>query len=619
MPEDNKKTDFTKRHEETLRNYYAEAKERSDQLKSVNVENQEFYEGRDAELERRKDNAEVERSAVFVHELKPAIDTRVASAVAKVEKDEYPVKFRPKSLEAAAQDRDQTAWITKQINEQMRDCGYMSDGFSEHILGAEIYRTPSTVKVGWEFHWEKEAVTVNPFGSAAEFIRDAVLALSQGRRIPSLKPKVRYEDRYKGGRPYAQWLSPETFLYEPGVSNFHKDSMYVFNEEYVTFNKLMSLAHHNDWDHAKLKANEDDLKRGTGELKDSVAEEVQSGKGEGTVHGYRDDKILIAEGTIVTYEDDGRKKYNDIVFIADKYLVFNEPAAHELVGFPYVPITANRMPGTIEALSSIDICKDMQRLYNEVFNSWLDYMTYRIFPPFKVPMNFRFKSTPIYGPGRFWYCTDPDALQSVIENPGSAPELVSLMGAVASNIRRTLAASDTQQGFNQSPHEKATVAKLRFASSAQRSVPVYKDYGMAIVSIADMFMKLNQQHNPDPHNYVINGGVLIDVPSLTSVSDPESEKQDALFLYQSALSNPIYANPSGQIQIRNMWEKVVRLISPYDVDDFVPTEEEIKQQLTAALKGRMAVMDKASIMEQMSLENNQAQQITQPQEAPTNA
>ena len=113
---------------------YSEAKKRHDELNDTNIENRLFYEGQDRVLDERGASTKVKRSNLFVHQLTPAIDTRVGDIISKVEEREFPVPFRPKEENPTSESRDNALWIERTINRQMRECGYLTDIFREPAL-----------------------------------------------------------------------------------------------------------------------------------------------------------------------------------------------------------------------------------------------------------------------------------------------------------------------------------------------------------------------------------------------------------------------------------------------------------------------------------------------------
>ena len=586
---------------EYCKRIYAEARRRNDDLKEINRENRLLYEGIDENLEKRKSDPNVERSSVFVPELKPAIDTRVSSVITKVEEREFPVTFRPDYENPTPEQKDQALNIERIINGQLRECGYLSGGdetddsiFKDHILSAEMYRSPSTVKVGWESVYEKEPQVIEPSEQEIEG------AFAVGRTPPA--PTVRFIDKYKGGRPVVDLLEPDEFLYEPGISNFQKDSEYAIHAIWVSWSKLMSMAQEFNWDIKKLKKLKEEIidSDSGGETEERFEDSVEGEKGIGFQHGIRDGKILITENYVRIYNEAGEEEIHQAVMVALKEIISNKRAPHKGIKFSFVPLTSNRLPGTIEGLSTVDVGKQLQFLYNETFNQHLDGVSYRLFPPIIQESGTTFKEKPRWEPGALWKVTNPEGLRPFIENPGPMPDLVKIEEAVSAKLRNTTNAEDTSQGFQAQEYEKATATKLRASGSARRSMPTHKRYGEALIRVAKIFLALNQQYREDGAGFVM--ALVIDVPSLTNVSDPEAEKQEMILLLSQAMQSPLYQGPVGQLKIRNMTEDMFRLFKKIDTDRYVPSEEEVKQEISDRAAVQSAMQEKEAVQEQIGLE-----------------
>jgi len=587
---------FDEDAEQFVMSCYDEAIKRHSQLHPINVENNEFYEGIDRELESRKDNPLIKRASIYVPEIKPAIDTRISKVMSHVEESLQSVTVMPLTKDVSDEDRAQLLWIQHNLNIQLREIGYLTDVFREQITAAEINRSPSFVKVGWEERWERKAIKIPPVASTLQFMQQVAMSFMGGGQMPQALPRVRYERQYQGGRPYVIWKEPGRILYEPNVSDFKEDSVYVMDADYVEYNKLMSMAKQEGWDVEKIQRYKEEIVSGSEtSMESTTREEVEASKGTAFSEGTKDGKILLIEAVVVSYADDGEKQYNDVVMVGGKYQVHNQLREDNLIGFPYVNVVSNRMPGTIESMSSVDVVKPQQRLFNEAFNMWLDALTYRTFPPLKAPRNFRFREAPVWGPLRIWYCSDPERLTAVVDNPGDVPDLPPLMNAISMNIRNTLNSPDVDQGNTTQQYQKAATAQIKFLGSATRSVPTFKDYGMTLARVAMMCIQLNQQHAIDKHNWVVNSGMKTDVPSLTGISNPQQTKADLTYLYQEAKVSPVYASPKGRVYMRNLFEDIVRHVAPNDISRFVPTEKEITDQLTLEAKQKQLMMDRLDL------------------------
>jgi hypothetical protein len=575
---------FEEDPEEFCKQIYAEAYTRQKDLRQINIDNRMFYEGTDKTLEERANSKTVERSSLFVHELNPAINTRVSDVASRVEEREYPITVRPASDVYSDREYDQTLWIEQQLNQQLRKCGYLSEGFKDHILAAEIYRSPAAVKVGWEERTEQiPVVKTRAFG---------------------LFKRVRWESKQVGS-PYVELLSPDEFLYQPGIANLQRDSDYVGHVVWWPWHKLMKEARANDWDLKKLRKLKLELEADDAEQSGDKTheEEIQQERGTPLDNSYKDGKVSVVEWYIPILNNDGDEEIRQVIYVADKYIVSNR--IFRGIRFPFVCVTANRMPGSIEGLSSIDLGKKLQVLYNECVNSFLDGASYRIFSPLVRESGTIIKKTPKWEPGAIFDVSNADGLRPLIPNPGPMPDLPSIMQAVSAKLRETLNAPDISQGFQSSQYEKATATAYRSQGAAKRSMPINKQYGMVLKEVAEMVLKLDQQHHPKAEMFVAD--VKIDVPSLTSISDPEAEKQEALLILTQAMTLPFYQSPTGMIKLLYLWEDVMRKFKKNDIEKFVPTEEELTQQIEAQSNAALAQVKKQNVMEEIAMSQAQEQ------------
>ena len=560
-----------------IQDCYTEAKQRSDELRSVNVENLEFFLGIDknAEEEARK-HPLVKQSRLFIPEISPAIHNRRARIVSALETSEFPIKIRPAAENPSAEDRTKAASIERRINTQLRDCGYLTGGFEEQFIAAEIFRSPAAVKVIWERPDDKEAV----------LRKEAVTS-------------VQYRKQYPNGRPVVQMLEVDRFLYEPNIDYFYNSS-YAFDCIWEPYEKALSLCRRMGWNTKKMRQVKDDIRNAERSQK-TVSEEASESAGMPVSYWYQEGEVLIAEGYLSVVDNDGSVSRRRTVMVGDRHIVHDEKA-NILTPLPFAVVTANKLPGSIEGFSSVDIAKPLQRVYSASYNSWLDGITYRLFPPMKAPYNMQFKEEVLWEPLFIILCSDPDRLQPVVANPGTLPDLVPVMNSISMAIRRLLTVTDLHEGFTQVPYEKATSARLRFASASKGIMPMFKQYGRVIKEVATLTLKLDQEFHPEKEQFVVPGGLTIDVPSLTSISDPDVDRQNSFLLYSQAQINPFYQTPKGKIYLLQLWRDLVRSIKPYDVESLVPSVEEVEKDLGAAVEGQVAGQQKESTLQQIALQ-----------------
>lgn len=585
---------------EFYKSIYEESAYRVDQLQEVNLENQEFYEGMDKALDSRRDDARVVRSALFVHQLTPAVDTRTGEAIARVQERERPVSLTPLNKKADAAEREQIAWCEQRLDEQLRAAGYLpseegaSSIFEEHITAAEIYETPAAVIVGWREYPRFEPRANEPDDTSI---------------IPTdITPTVSFSKEMVG-EPYAEFIPPDEFLYEPNISLFEKDSTYVGRRQWLRKREITSLGKKYGWDRKAIRRYfENDAVEALTKtvVPDTNAEKIDADRGTPQKDSRKEGKHLLVWWWVVTYADNGTEVIRSAVVLGNKEIIYEKDDDLKAVGFPFVLMLTNRRLGSIENLSSVSKGKNMQRLYNEVFNSFIDGITYRIFPPFKKSKSNKFHETPVYGPGQIWNLDDINELMPVIENPGLMPDLPALMEAVGAKIRDLLNAQDLSQGFQSKQYEKATASKLRAMGAARRATPTHVKYGVALINVAKKFIALNQQFDEENgYRWVIN--VKVDVPSLTNITDPEQDKQDMLLLYSSMQQDPMFQSPAGKRKLRNAWEEVARLFRKLDAEKFFLTEQESDKDISDQVQMQQLALEKQSAQEQMALTQAQGE------------
>jgi hypothetical protein len=210
-----------------------------------------------------------------------------------------------------------------------------------------------------------------------------------------------------------------------------------------------------------------------------------------------------------------------------------------------------------------------------------------------------FRETPVWKPGAIWKVSGIDGMRPLIEHPGAMPDLPSLMVAISAKLRNLLNSEDISQGFQASQYEKATATSLRATGAAKRQMPTNKQYGMVLNEVARMILALNQQFHPEAHRFVLD--VVIDVPSLTNVSDPDNEKQEALLLLTEAMNLPFYASPTGRLKLLNLWEDVLRKFKKSDIEKFAPNAEELQSDMAAEREVALAQIEKRAAQENLAV------------------
>jgi hypothetical protein len=585
---------------EYCREIYRESADRVNEMWKANTENLDFYDGKDPKLEKRALDKRVKRSAIFVPQLTPAIDARVGDVIASVEERDPPITFRVnqeamKGMEDAA--RSKIAEIIPKmelrLDYQLRQSGYFTTVLAEHMLGAEIYKTPSVVKVGWDESTEMEPRLIG----RSEPDEDYTLTSDN---VPNLR--VRFEPR-KADMPFCEWLQPHEFLYEPGVSMFERDSRYAGHRKWMTRWEIMSSAKRFGYDMKKVKQFfEDDKAGNSDEYKDGQSNRSAADQDQDRPHEdwKREDKYLLVEWYIVDYDNLGNEKVQKVVVLGDKEVIYDKPSPFKGFKFPFVLLVVNQRLGSVENTPTIERGKSLQVVYNEMYNSFLDGISFRIFPMFLRDKACQVFGEPVYEPAGIMTVSDMDGIRPLVEHAAQLPDLPVYMEAMAMRIRDVTNSQDTQQGIASAQYEKATKTKMRAMGSARRAMPTRKRIGMAICEVAKKFIALNQQEASDAPMWVLP--IEPDIPSLTAISDLEQEKQDALLLYSSMRQDPMFQSPAGMKKRRNAWQYVVEKVKRINVGDFVPTQEEIDKDIQDQINQQKAMIDKQAAQEQLAID-----------------
>lgn len=580
---------------------YAEAIERYEQLLPINVENQNFYEGRDTDLEMRRNDPRVRRSAIFVHELTPAVDSIVGDIISTLEQKDLPVRFRSNSENPSEEERNQVSEIESRINQQMRECGYLTSVFREQALASQIYRSPATVKVDWCEKTEEYAEVV----PMMERVVKAIKNIARGRKPESASIRWR---RRKVGYPEVCYLKPEQFLYEPNVllsKGAYKIAVYNLD----TAGVVSYVKSWDGYDKKELQSFIDNPGGGDDVTNRAVSDIVRSDEGTETTKTVQQiGPHRVCENWINTYDSDGYLHQMVAVTIDDRFLVYNGKAPYKGVKSTFVSVVPRPIPGQPEGLSTIDIGKPLQKIHNEGYNYWADAITYGQFGPLKNRSGNAFQGTPVMEPGAIFWLPEPELLTPVYPIVGTIPDLPSFVNLSSAKIRNITNASDTEQGFNAAQYEKATSTKARMLGTAKRSIPIKKIYGEAIIEVAKIFLKLNQQFAEDAEKFVAD--VVIDVPALTAVTDPEQEKQDDILLLSTLAQMPMYQTPEGTRKIRNLLEDIVRKFKRNDVFQYVFTPAELEKDIQLQTQIQSLLTQKQSMMEGAAMAQQPAAQPT---------
>lgn len=576
-----------------LQAIYAEgAEHQEDKLRSINLRNRLFFEGNDPQLEARGNDKKIVRSALFINDVKTAIDVRIAGVLAKIEESGNPIVIKPRAKDPSKEELEGAKWIEREITQQLRDTGYLSDIFEEHIQGSEIYRSPSAVKVGWTEGTVRAPRLIIP---TEDEIRTAAL----NGEVPV--QRVEYHDKVVG-KPFVEWLDTDEFLYDPHCSSLDRDCSYTIHSKYMFYHDIVSLGKEMHWDMKKVKSmkdifDEEYLTENYSSADTSIRDDLKAARDESTSNrGYRDGKILVAEFNIPSYDDGGNSETRNYVMLGGLKIVDETINKNEEVIHPFVVARSNPLPGSLENFSSVDIGMPIGKFNNELYNSWVDGTVYSMFSILIRDAGSSLIGDPRISPGAIWEAyPDKDSIRPLLPYQTQLRDFTPLLTHTSNRLRDILNTPDLAQGFNATPNEKATSSRLRAAGSARRFVPINRRYGNALIQVADLILKFNRLKSKQAAKFILD--VVIDAPGLTNIVDTEREKEEAMVLLAQMQENPVYQTPNGLRKIRNQTDSLVRLLKDkhVNIDDFVPTAEEVENQIKDDLARKNVEIDMAGV------------------------
>jgi len=569
---------------------YEESRKRQEDLAPVNEDNRLFFEGVDPALKKLGSDPKIERSNQFFQEIAPAVETIVGHAVAALKERDVPLTAMPRVNKPTPDLKDQANWIALEIVQQMKEDDYITDKFTEHILASEIQRTPAALKVGWR----------------QDNVRIPELTITERFRGLLMGERVSFKQK-QTGRPYVEYLWPEEFLYEPFISDFYSDSHHVIHAQWMYYHEILAFAKEQNYNVKKIKRFHEKLQKLIKDGKTEISGESQRDslyekRGTPIEKAYRDGKYLIAENYILDYDDDGNETIRLIVVIGNEEIIYKGRTKIHGIRWPFIVLTSTRLPGTLESLSALDKTKSMGRFYNALSNAYIDALSYHIFGIMKKRKGGTLYGEPKISPFAIWEMTNTDDLQPLMPAPIQVPNVLPYLEMISMKMWNVLNAQDLPQGQSTQQYEKATIAKIRTVGRARRLSPKHERYGKAVIRVAQAFLALNQQFHPKKGDFVLDGGLVFDVPSLTGITDPETEKQENMMLLAQAGQSPLYQGAAGLKKLRNLHEQVLLSYKKLNIDDILPTWDEIQTMVALNVEMQKAQMEKEQAVEELALE-----------------
>lgn len=569
---------------------YRKADTYNAKLRTRVVENRLFYDGVDDMLEQRRNDPDVTRSSLFIHELRPAIDTREAAFLDRIDEDLVPVRLKVQDeydlkdypYETEEEITEMVPKLEEELNRQMRDCGYLTRILMEQFHGAEL-QPISFIKVGIE---EKKG-NIPRFRRIKPDMTKLAVHLIKYRSLPPPEYTTEYEYGTVSYNIYTDFRDWDEILYDPEVIN-ESQLRYIIDRQWLTWNELVAKCEDLEINPKIL----DDLKVDEGgeneEVEPKVSEEIKEEEDDDWIVGYKNGKYLFCEMWFKHFEN-GRLTYRTMYVVKNKKILKDMLSPYPGISFPFNSMVAHPKLGSLEGDSSIDVGKTLQRVYSDLINCLMDLYTYGIIP---VLIGRKAATTmgrqPVWKPGEVIQCDDPGGLVPLQINVAAAQYLIPVIELMSSKIKQVLGAADVDQGINQpgAEDEKATKTRLRAQGAARRSRSFMKRVADNIIKVAEMFISLNQQNDP---LWIVP--VEIDIPCLSGVYTPDEELMKAQAIYDMALKSPLYQMPEGLKKLKQLFEDVLVKSRVKDIDARLITDEELDAYIAFAKEAQKITGD----------------------------
>jgi len=531
------------------------------------VEDRAFFHGYDPNLEKRKNDRRVARSAQYVPELRPAIETREAAVLDRAQEDSLLIRFRPKEDFKKDNDfQDLVREKTFEINEQLRQSQFLFNGMMDWIHGAEL-QPVSVMKVGYleKMGWKPNRRSLVQRG--AEWFYTSLLK----RKIPDLF-RTEFNWTVVERRPDIEWLDFDEFLWDPSASSLDK-CRFVIHRRYLDWNECLAMAESDKWNMKNLVRMKEDEAGDEGD-RQRIAEETDEQIQYNHKKYMREDKYLICEFWIKDKDELGRDIMRVVILGNNHFLLSNSVSDLKGIEFPFVVRVAWPKIGAFEGTSSVSRVKSLQILFSDVHNAILDAASYGILPPIFKERTTEIFDEPKWAPLAVIEVDKIDGIKTMEINLGHVEILPPLAQTYEYKIRQELNAPEESQGIRGlQGEEKATKTQLRTQGAQRRLRPLFQEVKDNLIEVVKLFIKINQITDPD---WILLDKIEIDIPAFSGAMSAEQEKTEAIALFEWAKMNPLYANTIGQFKLLQLGRDVLNKHRKDDVNDRILTEEELK-------------------------------------------
>jgi len=580
---------------------YRAGKAHQDDRRDHILENRRFWDGIDPKLEERKNNLDVKRSALFIHELRTASETRHSSVLDRVEADPMPIRMRldPKWQSNTPEEGLQMQQLIREKEEQlfrqMRDSGYLYDVWTDQFYASEI-QDIAWVKVTLEERTEYIPVrkTFDPLNP------ETYLYFLKKFKLPPRDMTI--WKRQAVTRVRVDHVDYDEIFYDP-QSTF-EEVKFIGHMKWMTWDQVLKLGR--DLGASKKEISKAKQAQSAEGDRDRMHEELRKDKNLPTAAvGYKDGKYLVVELWFCHYDNNtGMEEIRVMTTVANQAIFSDEPSPMKGIRFPFYPKVAFKRLGCMEGDSSVDLGRDSQRAYHDVNNAMLDLLSYGIFQEMYVPTSFQIKEKTKRGPGAITYCNSPRDINVIKPMTMDLTALMALSQMYAAKARQILNAPDVDQGIqeNTGVNEKATKTRLRVMGAARRMRNVFKSAANDFITIAKMMISINQIDDP---SWILP--VTLEIPALSGVYSPDEELQQALMLLSVSTTSPLYSSPAGQMKLRKLHEDVFVKARVKDIDARLITEKELMDMLVQMERNAKDIMTSGGTLPQGPIPTEQSQ------------
>jgi len=554
---------------------FTEYEEHNNALATEVQENWDYYYGHDSILDERAMDEGVVRSASYIPEIQPALDTILANFVDNITQGPNPVRI----IQADDQDYDPELIRQREVelNEDLRRAGFLTSGAQDLILAAAC-QPIAAVKTGWHIeegpHFVKKSLPLSQH-------------LARIYEMLGMKTEtVAEEYGVIGEWPYADVLNWDQFLYDKSKADFRKGQGVIFRN-WLTASELESEGARQGWKKSAVSQLKEMGPYGTdsegAEALDSDDDELDR------YHRspYTTGKYMVCEFWLPVRDKKGQEWIRVYTLGNNKIPLFKEKFGIQShfgrLKYPFVIHRTGRKFNEIEGLPWVTQIKGMARLLNDCFNIFSDAFSYGVLPVIAIPTLTEFEEEPEWFPGAFWPMDNPQDLNVVRVELGDLKILISMIELISDRIRQIINAPDIAQGIPQSPQEKATKTLQRAQGVATRARGIFKNIGDMVINVAQQFVYLYQAAGRP--EWLID--ITLDVPALTNLYPAALEQQIWLAFLESAKANPIYAaTPLGVVYIRAITEMVYRKYGIKNTEEYMPTEEQLEVAMPRIIHDR---------------------------------